>query len=486
MSSKCLLSLLVLLCLVSWTHGQDAIPATDNDLAAISANLDKLTEMADECALTDGPKIECAKVQSFFVNARDARAYIEHLNYWLSYATRLKMNNLLASLNEENAGRYKAILDVQAAVIDGATYEEMVTTLRQTLNDFKRCYDNADEISLPQYETAILKLKAALERLQAAENTFIGITAVSEKIPELENGFVQNDFKDFINILNDARGKTYADHRDGKHWRKQLRDEDHLKAVTTNMERLLALYSDEVAAARHAQIDELLAAEDALDESQKAAYADVKRFNARQQKVARIFDQMEFLLRVNINTGYGRLADCYLKLNDQCGVMDLNYVSRLEMPANIAVEDFTVNPDLSGDDESWVEPLTALNEKMTEVASLLTGAPTVGQIEIVASLTTDVAQVKTREAVKVKFVSMFHFHPNSWVGFVPSDVPHGLEGNNAANVTGKRFFLRHLESGEFELKAPKKPGKYDLRMNDISSGREVASVTIDVIEGEQP
>jgi hypothetical protein len=487
MSFKCFFPLVLLLaCAGTPGFGQSAIPATDDDLAAVSDNLDKLTEMADECALTDGPKIDCAKCQSFFVNVRDARAYIQHLDYWLSYATQLKKNNFLASLDDKNRGLYKAILDVQSAVVDGGTYQQLVKSLKKNLGNLKNCYDHANEISLPQFETAIIKLTASLNRMQAAEGAFLGALEVSQAIPELEGGFLQDDFTDLVNALTEIKQRTYADHRDGNHWRKALQDKDHLKTMTDNVERLSSLYTDEVAATRQSQIDNLLAADTGLDEAQKTAYVDVKRFNARREKAARVFEHMEFLLRVNTITGSGRLTDCYLKLNDQCGVLDLNYVSRLEMPANIKVEDFKVSPELSGEDNSWVEPLAALDGKMTDVAAMLTGAPELGQIEIVASLTTDATQVKARQPVKIKFVSMFHFHPNSWVGFVPSDVPHGLEGNNAANVKGKRFFLRHMESGEFELKAPKEPGKYDLRMNDISSGREVASVSIEVVADETP
>lgn len=487
MSSKCFISLfLLLLCLNSLGLGQDAIPPNDDDLATISANLEKLTEMADECALTNGPQMDCAKVQSFFLKARDARAYVQYLDYWLSYATQLKINNFLASLDDTTKGSYKTILDVQSAVIDGAAYEELVKTLRQRLNDFNRCYENTNETSWAQYETAIIKLTASLQRVQQAEDTFLDNLDVSQAIPELEDGFAQNDFKDLINILTDAKAKTYAEHRDGKHWRKSLNDKDQAKKATQIVQRLLALYTDEVAATRHAQIDKFLNTDEGLDDAQQTAFADVKRFNVRHQRADRIFARMEFLLRVNTKSGSGRLTDCYLKLNEQCGILDLNYVSRMDVPANIRVEDFKIKPDLSGDDDSWVEPLKALNAKLTEAAGMLTGAPELGQIKVVASLTTDATQVKTGQPVKVTFVSMFHFHPNSWVGFVPSDVPHGLEGNNAANVTGKRFFLQHLEKGEFELKAPKKPGKYDLRMNDISSGREVASVTIDVIKDDTP
>ena len=265
-----------------------------------------------------------------------------------------------------------------------------------------------------------------------------------------------------------------------------MRNKNHTKTVTKNVERLLATYTDEVAATRQTQIDQLLMGEEGLDEAQKAAYADLKRTNVRRQKAARVLEHMEILIRVNTKTGSGRLTNCYLKLNEQCGILDLNYVSRLEMPETFRVEEFKVDPDVSGDDNSWVEPLGALNDKLADVAGMSTGAPDLGQIEVVASLTTDATQVKTGEAVNIKFVSMFHFHPNSWVGIVPSDVPHGFEGVNAAKVKGKRFFLRHMETGEFELKAPKNPGKYDLRMNDISSGREVASFSFEVVKDESP
>lgn len=66
--------------------------------------------------------------------------------------------------------------------------------------------------------------------------------------------------------------------------------------------------------------------------------------------------------------------------------------------------------------------------------------------------------------------------PNSWIGVIPSKVPHGKENTNDANDVS--YVYTPQADGSAPMVAPTQAGSYDLRWNH--SGAEIASVTIEV------
>ncbi len=66
--------------------------------------------------------------------------------------------------------------------------------------------------------------------------------------------------------------------------------------------------------------------------------------------------------------------------------------------------------------------------------------------------------------------------PSAWIGIIPSNIPHGKEGENDAHDVA--YSYTPDASGTVTLTAPMKPGSYDLRWS--GDGVEWTSVTIEV------
>ncbi|MDA3837951.1 MAG: hypothetical protein PF574_03105 [Candidatus Delongbacteria bacterium] len=87
------------------------------------------------------------------------------------------------------------------------------------------------------------------------------------------------------------------------------------------------------------------------------------------------------------------------------------------------------------------------------------------------------------EEIKVTFKVMNHFATSAWVGVLPVDCPHGSEKVNDENdISYKRLkYKKYEKGGTMILKAPKKLGNYDIRLNDTDSdGKEMAYVPFTV------
>jgi outer membrane protein OmpA-like peptidoglycan-associated protein len=66
--------------------------------------------------------------------------------------------------------------------------------------------------------------------------------------------------------------------------------------------------------------------------------------------------------------------------------------------------------------------------------------------------------------------------PNSWIGIIPSNIPHGKESVNDANDIAYQYTPQ--PNGAFTFEAPTTPGSYDLRWS--GNGVELAFVTFQV------
>ncbi len=68
----------------------------------------------------------------------------------------------------------------------------------------------------------------------------------------------------------------------------------------------------------------------------------------------------------------------------------------------------------------------------------------------------------------------------AWVGIIPSEIPHGDENRNDQHDISYQYLNGKIKSIK-EFKAPSKPGRYDLRLNDSdSNGNELTYTTFTV------
>ena len=113
------------------------------------------------------------------------------------------------------------------------------------------------------------------------------------------------------------------------------------------------------------------------------------------------------------------------------------------------------------------------------VCLLFSRASTLSVFADSTSLKLDKLKVKPKESITVEFYAP-EMSSLSWIGVVPSEIPHGSESTN------DQFDLDYRYRGDkakdnAAFKAPATPGKYDLRLNNADTGKEVASVSFEVI-----
>lgn len=83
--------------------------------------------------------------------------------------------------------------------------------------------------------------------------------------------------------------------------------------------------------------------------------------------------------------------------------------------------------------------------------------------------------------LEVSFEVPLDFPADAWIGVVKSDVEHGSEQVNDENDLAYAY-LENVSRGKIKLKLPTEPGKYDLRMFDTDNGKEVHSVSFEIVE----
>lgn len=87
------------------------------------------------------------------------------------------------------------------------------------------------------------------------------------------------------------------------------------------------------------------------------------------------------------------------------------------------------------------------------------------------------------EEIKVTFKVMKHFASSAWVGVLPADCPHGSEKVNDENDLAYKHlqYEKYKGGGTMTMKAPRKLGNYDIRLNDNdTNGKEMAYVPFTV------
>jgi outer membrane protein OmpA-like peptidoglycan-associated protein len=93
-----------------------------------------------------------------------------------------------------------------------------------------------------------------------------------------------------------------------------------------------------------------------------------------------------------------------------------------------------------------------------------------------AKITISKTKVAPAETLTIQYSTSAALKPNSWIGIIPSSIPHGNESVNDQHDVAYQY--TNEPSGTFTLEAPNKPGSYDLRWS--GGGVELASVTFQV------
>lgn len=467
------------------SFAQETKPQGNEDVKQIMTNLALISKMTAKCSVEMLPKMDCKAALDHFVRCRDARYHVLLTEHWYKYAVQVKTNALVAGMDELLAERIRAQVDVQQNVVDGATYQTMVADVRAHSNAFLNCFDKIDEMSFQEFQNLLYDLANDARMLQASENLFRKDECISETITEFDGAVFDDEFSTFLTSLEEKHLEVHYANNSCKKWRVMIAEPEFRDFLDEYLGKVLLCYNPESAETRAKQIDAFIADESELSDEQKTSLKEIITMNDRAAVLGKASDAMDELLMVNTKRSSGGLAKCYFKMNEDCGAMNLNVLpGDLGFPEGVDVKKFAVDPEVAADDTSWETPLKFMDEKMAGLAETIKDVPELSFQELVASLDCELTQVKARSKFNVNFTAMYQFMPKTWVAFVPREVPHGLEGVNRRRIRGRKSYLFSKEKGVLEMKAPRTPGLYDLRMNELYSGREVASFPIEVLPAD--
>src|ERR1043166_6332153 len=91
------------------------------------------------------------------------------------------------------------------------------------------------------------------------------------------------------------------------------------------------------------------------------------------------------------------------------------------------------------------------------------------------SLKIDKTEALPGEEIHVTIVTSGALPPSSWIGVIPSSIPHKDESTNDANDVDYQYTN---ESKTYTFKAPLKPGEWDFRLS--GGGKDLATVSFTV------
>src|SRR6266487_2393315 len=93
-----------------------------------------------------------------------------------------------------------------------------------------------------------------------------------------------------------------------------------------------------------------------------------------------------------------------------------------------------------------------------------------------AKLTLSKSKLSPGEKFTIQYSINGPAKQSSWIGIIPSDIPHGKENVNDAHDVAYQY--TPAASGSVDFEAPVKPGSYDLRWS--GEGTELTSVSFQV------
>lgn len=481
-------SALIVLLISTTSFGQN-VPGDDGDLDEISKHLKPFETLAKECKKDECPEIDCQESQKAFIALRDSREYVRSMDYWLNrakidYREHFDAQVAANKITKESIERIEKAIDAQEFLIDVENFIADVfsasVNLKDLLNDSKRL----KELSVLEYLDKVDTLYEFTKDLDDAvkiarkrggsETTIKGLEQLSLGTKELDS--VKSSLTNVKTLIQEARKK-------GLDWRKIARSPKGSAAIISLAVRLGAAYASMELEERKARHRTLLAELNASKLAMDKAFAEYIRINERASKARHLFLRFERLIVIDRTNGTGTLTLCFLRTGKKCPLMDLSYTSRLKFPDFAVFDDYNVPTDIGPKKRSWNTAMSYFNVAVLVVPDLLKDVP--GLTSLQPGLTIEKSSFKPGDVIKAKFTAPSCYPYESWVGIVPGAANHGSESLNASVVLPYKSLLRNRKTGEMLFIAPKKPGKYDLRMNDTGTGNEVKHVTFTVKNGDR-
>ncbi|RLD27096.1 MAG: hypothetical protein DRI75_10305 [Bacteroidetes bacterium] len=467
-------------------YAQQPILPNDNDLDIINEKIRVYTDLAYQCNSFDCPVFDCESAQIVLNNLRDARKYMRYTHFWLSLYTNTQKELLFSLANEgkinsEQIEKMQFIVDMQETT---RVCAGMVLDIAGGFTNVKEIFEDLTKVESMDIWEKLVDLDKLYESSKDLEQTVqIWDTKGEEPLLDIFNldNDVINDIKshtsDLITIIHETKIS-------GGDIKKAFSESKSRIALYNLIGRFLIPVLENSIKKREIYIRSLINDLNETNFTQSQMFNDLGELQIKRNKVEDAFNALDGLLVIKSESLSGTLTRCFLKNKNGCPSLNYNYVSSIEIPSQYEIFDIRDIDDYK--DEYNSLPIGKAMKYFTskllnEVPNLINNPIDISEPEK-PELNISKSNFLPNERFKVQFKAPSCYPYRSWVGIVPSDISSGNEVVNNKEHTGSISFLKGKEEGELIFNAPKRAGKYNLRMNNIETGFEIASVSFEVKE----
>jgi hypothetical protein len=456
---------------------RDLIPENNRDLETVLDKIKEVEKYSKKCAGGNCPTISCETANNMHNVLFDGRDYAKLNYFWLRIATdkqkEIWQTHVNSSIRDgERLAKVQTILAYQEYVINIAGAMLDLTSAASSIDSILKNPTKLDEMSDLEFLNLLDTSYEGLKSYESATKTLNDDSSldVKPKVSELTSDEINNH----KSTLSDIKTVIQEAKKNGRNWRAILKSGNIHAALGQIVGRYLKAFAEKAVAERKEFADSLSKDLDATDRVLAARHRDYIKYMTRRNLAEDAYRSLEKLFDKNQEISWMK---CVNKLNKACG--SFKRYSSISLPEYAQVQFF-------GDDFDRARPnqLDAWGRTLRHIKPiLLNSSEKITSLEfnkIEPTITLEKTTFKPNEDFMVRFTIAPCISSDSWIGIVPSDVPHGDEKINRENIAFFHDVLRNQSSGDREFRTNFKEGSYDIRMNDPTTGKEIASVSFNV------
>jgi hypothetical protein len=427
-----------------------------------------------QCNGDNCPPIDCPTAQKLNDELIEALYFSKYQYYWLRVAS--KNHGDLYRRAAESVTRDAAR---QARLQIIVAYQEYVTNIAgamldiagasASLDSLSKNTRNLEDMSASEFLGHLDALYEGAKSFESSANTISGSTSNRPKVFNISSDELNNH----KSTVSDIRTLVQEAMRNGRDWRATVRSGNAISSLGQIVGRYAKAFANEEIEERKRLADSLSTEVAVGERAMTAAFREWVRYQNRRNQAEDVYRLMK---DVYSSSGTGSWGRCMGKLSIACGAFRTTATGRV--PDFAQVTFYGENFDLAVADRpgEWGRAVQYFDGIFSRLSNNLAA---IDIKEVSPTITVAKLTLKPGEDFGAGFTAPACYSPDSWIGIVKSNVPHGSEPTNSNNTSRKQRLQRRQE-GQTQFAAPQEPGSYDLRMNDPASGKEVASVTFRV------
>jgi hypothetical protein len=354
----------------------DMIPANNSDLDDIISKAEAIKAFAQSCLTMECPELDCEHARIIRDNLADAKSYLEFLIRWLQKANDAHMAHFqslveMGKITGENLARTQTALawqkflhDMGSNLLDIASVADFVKgfmegpEMARGIDEWKKM---DDDLTVNRVLGQIDSFYEALKDFESGMDNISGNlaggegtgTPLGDATPESLLGMSQGDINNHKSTLSDIKNTIEEAVKNGKDWRKTLRN-GGAAAIGQIAGRYLKAYNEKLMKERQQRIDSLVNDLAASDVAQSQSYRNLQKVQNRRFKAEDTLKAVEEAIEA--------LSACMSKAD-----CPLESVARKGFDVSDRLNDFVQVGPGGEQVESWGWALEVFNRMLNEV-----------------------------------------------------------------------------------------------------------------------